>query len=414
MNRRRFLAALATGGVAATAGCGYAHGGGDVRETRSFASGVGSTGGFGRTARYLTADDRIVRAITGDTAISFREPTQIDVFDRAGDSVWETDHHTVTVALATGRDAETVYLIEDPEEGGDLVAFAGPEAAGEADEHEDEEDPFTTDSTPEGSLIWRASVDGLAERVATDEDPPPAAGDDRGAYLVFSGEVVAVRDGETAWRRSIGDADGRISTIHAGFAAAADGPAVVLVGDDEVVALATDGDVRWRHAADATVDGDSPLAVEVPPLDAVPTPRVHVRDGERLFALDPADGTERWEAPVVDGHDPPHTVNGIVAVPGRSGGDAIDAANGDPLWTTDRRVSSPFVADDRRGYSVTGDAVTAVDADGLVWRRVLEDARGPVIDGWIEADRVAFTFDDGRIVTLQRYDEETALLPLKT
>lgn len=416
MRRRRFLAALATGCSAAIAGCGYAYGGGDVRETRSF-GGRSTTGGFGRAVEHAVGDDRIVRAVTGETPFSFGEPTEIGVFDRAADPVWEADHDAVTAALATDRAAETVFLVEDPEEGADLVAIDGPETLGETDQGDD----GGTGSSPEGSLAWRASVDGLVERVEEGGRTPPMAVDARGAYLALSDEVVAVRDGAVAWRRSFDGDDGRIHAIHAGFDAGTTGPTAVVVADRAIVALAADGDVRWRHVAGSSGgepsppdDGpsdDGPPAVEVPPLDAVPAPRVHVRDGERVLALDPSDGTRRWEATVVDGGDPPHSEEGVVAVAGRDAGGAIDAANGEVLWTTDRPTSSPLVADAGRGYSASGDVVRAVDADGLAWRRELEDGGGRVIDGWIETDRVAFAFDDGRIVTLQRYDEEPGFLP---
>ncbi len=410
MNRRRFLAALATGGTAAIAGCGYAHGGGDVRETRSF-GGRSTTGGFARAVEHAVGDDRIVRAVTGETPFSFGEPTEIGVFDRAGDPVWEVAHDAVTAALATDRAAETVFLVEDLEEGADLLAFDGPETLGETDRGDDE----GTGSLPEGSLAWRTSVDGLVERVEEDGRTPPMAGDGRETYLALSDEVIAVRDGTVAWRRSF-DVDDRIYAIHAGFDAETAGPAAVVVADHAVVALAADGDVRWRHAAvpsegESSSSDDGPPAVEVPPIDAVPAPRVHVRDGDRVLALDPADGTRQWEVTVVDGEDPTHAVEGIVAVAGRDAGGAVDAANGEVLWTTDRRTASPLVADAERGYSVTGDAVRAVDADGIAWRRELDDAGGVVIDGWVEPGRVAFAFDDGRIVTLQRYDEEPGVLP---
>ncbi len=404
MRRRTFLATLASGGLVATAGCGYAYGGGDRRATESFG---GGSSGFNRSTYHATGIERIARVRTGDGFAPFSEPTELGVFDLGGEPVWRADHDAVTVAVAGDPLLETIVAIEEADTSADLVAFTAPEADDEADADRGE--------TPEGSVAWRAVIDELGDREGGAAVPPITAGD-AAAYLALDGTILAVHDGEERWRASTDI--GQIGSIHVadGRTVDVDGEidGVVVSGENAVVALdPTDGSERWRYGA---TEPDGPT-IEIP-REFVPDPQVHLHDGDRLIGLDWRDGSTNWETETVSASSTnpraPSTTEGLVAVVGSSGLAAVDAADGTERWRMDRRVGSPVAIDRERVYWMDGSTTVATGPDGTQWRRDLDDVSGRALTAWLAGDRVGFAFDDSTIVLLQREDEEPGVLPFST
>ncbi|OYR58238.1 hypothetical protein DJ70_03730, partial [Halorubrum halodurans] len=88
MDRRRLLAALATGATAGLAGCGYAYGGGDVRD-REVAG--GSAVFMAGWSAHALAGDRIAFAESGESPFE-GDRTALDVIDRDADAVGTFRH----------------------------------------------------------------------------------------------------------------------------------------------------------------------------------------------------------------------------------------------------------------------------------------------------------------------------------
>ncbi|MFC5134337.1 MULTISPECIES: PQQ-binding-like beta-propeller repeat protein [Haloferacaceae] len=426
MNRRRLLAALATGSTAALAGCGYAYGGGDVRRT-AFAGGT-SVFMAGWSA-HATAGDRIVFAESGDSPFE-GERTAVDVIDRDAAVRWSFRHGDRSVGMAVDPAAERVYLREL----GGVVAVTPPDESagmGGADGTDDPDDtgrmedtdgmdggPSRRPDTPD----WRASLadltaepvdgDGSSGNEPDDGEPGtddsdeerPIAADAHGAYVAVDAEVVAVREGGVAWTVEPSASVDSSPPVDGLWGGGSDGPdGVVAVAGDAVVALAPDGSRRWRYEVGneptLTVDGDLVLC----------------RDGDAVVALDRPDGGEAWRTEVGSGGVPPRVIEDRVAVTARGETRVLDRQSGDPLWRAggapgrDRYRS--LVVDGGRAYYVgRGGEAIAVDADGRVWTRELELSGGKAVDGWLVDGAVAFAFDSGEFVWLQRRDEDPGLL----
>ena len=438
MNRRRLLAALATGTTAALAGCGYAYGGGDVRRTA--AAGGASVFMAGRSA-HATTGDRIVFAESGDSPLE-GERTAVDAVNRDADVRWSFRHGERSVGVAAAPASERVYLREL----GGVVAVSPPDGSGtmaNGDGTADAEDGTETEGdgngTGDGGRMddrermdgaddsfrrvdtpdWRASLadvtagstdangsDGNGSAPSTPADSRPIAADAHGAYVAVDAEVVAVREGRVAWTVDPADSldqSGPVVGLWGGGPAAPAG--VVAVAGDAVVALAPDGSRRWRYEAGTrptlAVDGDLVLC----------------RDGEAVVALSRPDGGEAWRTGVGVGSAPPRAIGSRVAVVSRGETQLLDRRSGEPLW---RAGGAPraerhrsLVVDGGRAYYVgRGGEAVAVDADGRVWTRELEVSAPPeaVVDGWIDGGTVAFAFDSGEFVWLQRRDEDPGLL----
>ena len=429
MNRRRLLAALATGTTGALAGCGYAHGGGDVRRT---ASAGGASVFMAGWHGHATTEDRIVFAESGDSPFE-GERTAVDVVDRDADVRWSFRHAERSVGVAVGPAAERVYLRElggvvavtPPDESTGAESGDGTTGAddgngtGGGGRMEVEDSPSRQVDTPD----WRASLAdvtaGATDADGSDEDRPehdgpdadrPIAADARGAYVAVDAEVVAVRGGRVAWTLDLSDSldlSGPVIGLRTGGPAGPDGVvAVAGAGHDRsVVSIAPDGAVRWRYEPETrptlTVDGDLVLC----------------RDGGAVVARSRPDGGEAWRADVGGGSVPSRVTGDRVAVVSQGEIRVLDRESGDPLWRArgapDRARHRSLVVDGARASYVgrDGEAV-AVDADGRVWTRELEVSAPSeaVVDGWIDGETVAFVFDSGEFVWLQRRDEDPGLL----
>ncbi|SMO33382.1 PQQ-binding-like beta-propeller repeat protein [Halorubrum cibi] len=429
MKRRRLLAAVATGAAASLAGCGYAYGGGDVRDVESAG---GSSVFASNWSAHAIAGDRIAFAESGDSPFE-GERTAVEVIDRGAEEIGTFRHDGLSVGMAAGPDAERVYLREST---GDIVAVtpAADDEAGEpsgagddTDGNASSDDDTATDRVddpddwnggdPEFSRVdapdWQASIADVLGEPAKGTDPverresEPIAADGLGAYVASGPLVIAAREGEVDWTVEVG------GDVRGLWCADDEGPdGVVVAAGDALVALAPDGSRRWRRESGAgstlVVDGDQVL----------------LREGDDLLALDLADGEEAWRTGV-GGDGPPPTVTGDrVAAVNRGAVRVLDREAGDPLWRAglapgrDRHRS--LVVDAARAYFVDRDGeAVAVDATGdaaddsgggRAWTRDLEVRSSTVVDGWIDGGAVAFAFDTGEFVWLQRYDEDPGLL----
>ncbi|GAA0518589.1 hypothetical protein GCM10008992_18200 [Halorubrum aquaticum] len=432
------LAALATGSAASLAGCGYAYGGGDVRDVES--AGGSSVFAFDWSA-HAVAGDRIALAESGNSPFE-GDRTAVDVVDRNAEEIGTFRHDGLSVGLAAGPDAERVYLRESagdvvavtPAADDDVVGTGGVddedaeddgngEGAGngssdgsDADRVDDPDDwdggepSFSRVDAPD----WRASLADVIGEPAKGSDPverreaEPIAADARGAYVGSGAVVIAVRGGRADWTVEV---DGPVRGLWCGGSGDSGGSGgpdgVVVATADAVVELGPDGSRRWSYESGSgpspTVDGDLVL----------------LREGDDLLALDRPGGTVAWRTGVGGDGPPPMATDDRVAAVSRGELRVLDRGSGDPLWRAgaapgrDRLRS--LVVDAGRAYFVNRDgeavAVDAADAGGgRAWTRSLEVRSSTVVDGWIDGETVAFAFDTGEFVWLQRYDEDPGLL----
>lgn len=366
MRRRVLLAAVATAGVSWTAGCGYAYGGGDVRDSTRLGS-----GGFGGESFHAVDGDQLVYATTGrqlvweDGESTFTDGTEVSVWTRGGNRQWSYTHDEPAQGVAA---AEDVYLLGG---NGDLVAVAATEA----------ESRTATDDENETEERWRAEMD--APR-------PPLAADERGAYVAQEGGLLAVREGSAEWTVDLPGTPEALEAVEGG---------VVALTPDAVVGVAGDGRDSWRiDVADTAT---------IVPAGG----RVAVREPAELRVVRSSDGSDRWSVDL-DGNGPPAMTDGVVYATEYGRVHAYDVETGTERWTSEANyaVSSPLVAAPEGVYAV-GDycEAVAVDGSGERWTRELDVERGCApVAGWLHGETVAFLFDSGAVRWLQRTDQPNA------
>lgn len=369
MRRRRLLAALATGAVGATAGCGYAYGGGDLRGADS----VG-TRGFGET-RYALGDDRIAVARSGqlfwhgDEETTFEDGTNVTVADRSGDSRWRYKHRAHSVAVAG---IDPVYLLDDQDR---VVAIGAAPPGGDS--------PGSQRRPYDGEERWRVTLDDARS---------PLVADSRGAYVAVESGVAAVRDGEEAWRV---EAPSSVESLLAT-------DDTLLVGtSDAVVALSPAGPERWRQETDGV------------PRFATAGGRIVVRDRSRMTLRELASGDRLWATDAERPRGQPTMTADRVYVAARSRVDAFDAETGDREWhaTVGSELSGPVIPAPEGVYAVRrGCVALAMGAGGVRWTRELSMGSCGVVGGWLDGETVAFLLDSGEIRWLQRTDQDTSLV----
>ncbi|OYR54836.1 outer membrane protein assembly factor BamB family protein, partial [Halorubrum halodurans] len=341
-------------------------------------------------------------------------------------------HDRLSVGLALGPAGERAYLREST---GDVIAVTPTNdddpggTSGSGNETEDGNETRGGNESGDGTRAdraddadgsdpdfsprvdapdWRASLADVIGEPAAGTEPverreaEPIAADGAGAYVGSGSLVIAAREGDVDWAVAV---DGDVRGLWCGDAGGPDG--VVVAAADAVVALAPDGSRRWRRESGAgsalVVDGDLVL----------------LREGDDLLALDLVDGAEAWRTGI-DGGGPPPTVTGDrVAAVSRGTLRVLDRDSGEPLWRSGiapgRDRSRSLVVGAERGYFVDrdGDAVAVGSEDsggGRAWTRRLETRSSTPVDGWIDGETVAFAFDTGEFVWLQRYDEDPGLL----
>lgn len=358
MKRRRLLAALAAGSTVGLAGCGYAYGGGDVRDEAA----VRPRGLTGGDPMYAFAADSIAAARNGRTHDhdrgEFREATLVAVADRRGRRRWSYTHWTESVAVAYGN---ALYLLDERERvvAVDTVTF---------------EDDRGVERT-EPREVWR---------VAPPSPRPPIAADARGAYVHTADGVAAIRNGDVIWRAAV---PGAVETIES---VAGD----VLVRTPEAVVLFDHGgEERFRH------DGESSGA-------GFHDGRIFLaRDGS-VEAFDADGGGRHWSRDIDGAIRTLRVEDGTAYVLVGSRVAAVEG--GDLAWTTTGKVrlTEAFVPSPEGVYAVPdGCRVTAVDPDGVRWTRSVDVDDCTVVEGWLDGETVAFLFDSGDLRRLQRVDQ---------
>lgn len=364
MRRRDLLATVATAGVVGTAGCGYAHGGGDVRDDAHVG---GITAGLDAESFHALDGDRLVLATSGrqmevvDGETSFVDVTEVTVRTLGGDWWWSYTHRERARGLTVGADA---YLLDG---NGDLVAVAATEVDGRT----------SSGDGYETGVRWRAGL----------EDPrPPLSADGRGVYVARKGGLLAVREGTVEWSVDLPGTPGSLLAVDGG---------VVASTPDAVVGLPADGRDRWRVDAEGTASL------------AAAGERVVLRYADRLRAVRATDGGDPW---TVDfpGSGPLATTEDVVYAASYGRVHAFEAGTGNERWATDSSHvrSSPLVAAPEGVYVVEDCEAVAVDGDGERWSRELDVQRdcSPVA-GWLHGETVAFLLESGAGQWLQRTDQ---------
>lgn len=388
MNRRRLLAGVTTAAVAATAGCGYAYGGGDVRGTATI-GGSGTSTAFGGTTAFATTEDRIVRAESGSSPFS-GENTSVVVADREATVRWRFDHDATTRGVAVSPSADRVYLVEEGDDGdaGAVAAAARPEADDQGDR--EREDPS-----------WRAAVEAVAPPTEMARAVPVAA-DDHGAYVATQDGVAVVRDGDVVRTVETATPVRRLwgGTTHDPEDGSAGG--VIAAVDEALVRIDGDGERIWTQDV-----GEVPAAT-------VAGGRVVVHEGDDLVALDRETGTVDWRVEVggrTGRRIAPPTVTGDrVAVVAAGAIQVLDDTTGEEAWRASGRPWSPVVVDAGSAYFVDDEVAVAVGPGGTRWTRTLDVEESRVVDAWFDGVTVAFCFASGEVVRLQREDQDRGLL----
>lgn len=384
MKRRPLLVGVVSGAVSALAGCGYAPGGGDVRRTTRTGR---SPFGPANTVLTATPGEYVLLALYAGGMIGDDE-TVVNVIDRDGDPRWSHEHEGRSRGMAGTVDGDRVHVLTEDHE----LETATPDSRRTSPPR----------GTPEGEPAWSATLESstLGHELPDEErEAVPVAADAAGAYVALADGVAAVRDGSVAW--VVGTEDGGPVTTLLGSDADLDG-GVLAVTASRIVSLAADGDRRW-----AVEDVSSPRVTAT-------GDRLFVRDGTDLVALDAETGTRAW-ATALDAPGPAPTITGgRVAAIDRGAIRVVDADSGEPLWrvSTAGTVDPPVVVDASRAYHVDGTDAVAVGAnDDGGWRRSLDaEVSGTPVAGWLSAETVAFVFDTGAFVWLQRRQADRGLL----
>lgn len=375
--RRELLAALGTGLAPALAGCGYAPGGGDVRDRRKLGTAVRGD------VRYDPDGSRFALSYQTTTVdldehdgglFEVGSGTEIAVGDVTDGIRWATTVERDARDVALGSDA---YVLDG--EGSVITARPDPADAGEAGERGAGE--------REGSVAWTVSL-------AAPE--PPLVADDRGAYLPDGESVVALRAGEIAWRVEL---DGPVAALHA-----VAGRVVVAAGRD-VVALDADGRERWRRSVgtvESTAVDDGRIAtLASPPVGASVATVVDVETGARQGSVE------------VGGRPTGATLNAdALYVHGFDALEAYDVASGERRWS--RQVAergANVVGAPEGAYRLDDCEVVALGNDGeRRWRRTFDGHSCGVVGGWLADEALVVLLDSGELVRLHRRGVDRGLL----
>ncbi|GAB6879215.1 hypothetical protein JCM17823_14890 [Halorubrum gandharaense] len=402
MKRRQLLAGVVTGAVSTVAGCGYAPGGGDVRRTTQ-----AGRSPFGPVSDVVTATPGayLIRAVHAGGMLGDDE-TVVNVIGRDGELRWSHEHEGRSRGVAATMDGDRVHALT---EAGRLET-ATPDANRTSPPREEFE------GTPAWSVtLDESTLDGstLPDEEEAAEEVVPIAADAAGAYVAVDGGIAAVRDGSVAWVVEM--EGGESVTALLGQNAVPDGTGVVAVTSSQVVSVAPDGGRRW-----AVDDVSSP---QVTPAGD----RLFVRSEDGLIALDAGTGAVEWTVGLDASGPAPTVTDGRVAAVERGSIHVVDAVSGEPLWRASAGVSAdpPVVVDESQAYGIDRNDAVAVGADaggegddgdegdgaGERWRRDLDDeVSGRPVAGWLDGETVAFAFDTGSFVWLQRRQADRGLL----
>lgn len=358
---------MATASVTGTAGCGYAYGGGDVREVASF-----PTLEFANQALVALDSDRVVygtsgrQIVWGSDETGFADVTELSCWSRDGELRWSHTHDVPSRSIAAA--GETVYVLDLNDS---VVAIEATEV----------ESRTETDDEYETETRWSVAVTGAR---------PSLAADEMGAYLARGGGLLAVREGSVAWNLDLPETPETLVAVEGGVVASLPGAAV---------AVAADGSDRWR------IDTNGVSTV------AAASGRTAVHDGDRLRVRRSLDGAESWSVDIGGPGRPAVTAETVyVTEYGRVR--AFDAASGAERWASEPTagISPPLIPAPKGEGVYTASAAdcmaVAVDADGERWRRRLDIEGGcRATAGWLDGETVAFLFESGAVRWLQRTDQ---------
>ncbi len=359
MRRRQLLAALGGGAMTTIAGCGYAYGGGDLREEiRVPGAGTAEDGHlFVRMGEHVVTARSGLRWIRdGDGEMQFTVGTTVRRFDRHGVVDWQFNHFEGTRALAIG---DRAFLLEEKH----LVASAPIDAP---IDYDGRGRPIQTERA------WRMHMDDALGQLAAVEDLVVAA---------THNTVVGMRDGEERWSLDTPD------------------PVAGVEESDGCIYIRTTAGLICANTTGTTVwerDVTPEAAVGLGPR------RVIVHDSDELRCLSTNDGAEEWTLPL-DGPATDVVIGPTAAfVRAASTVHAIDFSAGSHRWSVETGIREPAgaVPAEDAVYLGSDRAVYAIDGDGRRWHHPLEDVEDdPAIDGWIANDRVALLYPSGRLLT---------------
>jgi len=226
------------------------------------------------------------------------------------------------------------------------------------------------------------------------EDGSRIAASGSTAYVAGRRWVTATRDGGVAWQRDPGS---EVRSLHI----AAGG---VVVQTAEAV-LSFDRNGRERFRVDAGPDvvaasGGDYTVLAGSDLD------------DDLTVVGALTGARSWSRSVGAGGRP--VVTGDATYLDTDDGlAAYDLTTGQREWFTEGvHLDAPFVGAPDGAYAVrSGCEAIGIGPEGVRWTRSLEFGGGcTVVNGWTDDDTVAFLFESGDVVWLQRTDVERGLL----
>lgn len=319
-SRRRVLAALA-GAASALAGCGYRHGGGDLRRSTNAPTGLFSVDEYLWTASHLVA-----RSVSGRRYDFERE-------------VW-TDGGSLD---AVGLDGDGTGGWSYSGDSDFLLARAGADVV-----HVGTDIPAVV-AVRDGEERWRSSLDAPPVALAAGGEAMYAASRE-GTLHALTAEAGARR-----WRMGTG------GTFDGTLAAGADGVYVARSAGEwsGVRAYGADGSVRWTNA------DLEPRSGEVPPT--VRDGTLYVPTASGLAALDRSGGAERWRAELYGTpRASPRVVDGTLYYTVGTRLVTREAATGERGWSASGPVTAPAVVG---GRVVAGTRDGAVGYDAAAGRR---------------------------------------------
>jgi hypothetical protein len=408
------LAALGTGGLASLAGCGYLHGGGDVRRDARVSG--DRPPGPGNGDAFEVVDGRIAHVRNGrqvrwsDDGAQFVDGATVSVTDGYGLTEWDAFHPTDAVAVALD---DVAYLLD---ESGTVLAFGpggaesgagtgGSDGGAGQDDHATDGNRDSADDETDAGELWRTDVEDEpfspagTEDGTEDEDAErpelgslPMAAGSGGVYVPTARGATRVADGRRQWTFGL---RGTVETV------VATESAVAAASGFSAAVLAPDGAARFRETNPAL--SDLALAGD----------RGYLLAEDELVAVDAAEGRAAWRVGLESGHAVATATADVVAVFDDGALSVRAATDGSERWRGPRYgASTPVVLAPEGAYAVSRSCqALAFEPGGTVrWRVPVPEADDcNAVAGWLDGPEVVFLLDSGRVVGFQRVDEEPGL-----
>lgn len=359
MKRRSFLGGIAAMSAALT-GCTYAYGGGDERETVSIPSPHRQQAGY-MFDRFADSSFIIGQSGMGwhrnqDGDMEFAVASRLSRVSQEGETVWRFKHDESTEAIAIGHSA---YLLQDEQ------IVASP--------------PIDSSPETQWSVEWTMTRPASVDHIAAVEDT---------VALVDGRTVSGYRESSNIWETTIDDPVQFIDGKHGGFA---------IRTADTLHWVDVEGEHIWERAVRSRSHEVTTHEEGVLLLDA-----------DAATVVDPSNGETIESYPISTG-----------ATLVRSHSSAIPVAHTGHIELLSRDITVPLDTDpedllvfkDDHVYLLRETDVVAADADGIRWRRPLDDRIQDVpLAGWVDGDRIGCLYAGGDIVFLQRIDKRRPLV----